>query len=466
MATELIMIFLLLAVFTAIIINVIIKQGIEIHEILILVNVGYFLFSGLYHLSYEEQEVKGYNYNDNTIFTAYLGVILYAIGILISTQIFRSKYILFSMKESRSSAFHALKHYYDEINPKAITFLFITSLVLKFYYYVHGGRIIYGIGFNKDEDPLQYPLQLLNFVWNIINYGLFGYALINIFYKKNTLRFISLAIIIVEMSIATLSRRDFAFNVLIILIIYLSTIKRINPKAIILLATTVILTTQIILPEIFSFRSQLATEFRETGDISESFANVFKSSDGTSDTFEIEITEENKNYSENLATRGYIMSSNLELVHAQESSKTAVLNGQLLFSSILFIIPYFIFPGKRDYLPPDALVLEHFKLPPYDHSENMPYAGYADFGFYGPVIYGVFIGLAILIIQHYTIKNLRKFPLASLSSIIYLLIFCLNFEGLASNFFILIRDVFLIFGLSSILTIVTRKTIFDRKAAK
>lgn len=431
--------------------RIVVQKGILLYEVLILANSGYFLISGIYHLSVQDN--VRIEYSSDIILMGYLNVLLYIAGIFISAAVYRRSYYLINMKETKSSIFHSLINHQELIDEKSIIFFFIVSLFAKYVYYIIGGRIIYGGAYEASSDPLGYAENLLNFIWNIINYGLFTFAAINWFYKRTRLKHISIIIVIIELALSSLSRRTFVFNLIVLLLVYLTTTKKISFKSFSLVSVLGYLTVAVLLPSIFLIRNEIATNYRATGAISESVTSVLN----TFSSNELEGDENLSIYSNNLATRGYIMSSNLELIEAKNAGAKTVLNGGLLINCFVTMIPYFLLPSKRDIPPPDILVMEHFNLPKYDHSENIPYAGFADFGFWGPLFYGLIIGLTLIILQNFCVTQVKRYPFASLSSLIYLFIFCLNFEGLPIIYFVLIRDIIMIYGLSFICTVMIRQ---------
>ena len=431
------------------------KKGIEIHEILVLTNILYFFFSGIYHQWYSDGEAS---YDDETVFIGYMGIILYATGIMLGAGFIKSDYFFYNMKESRSSALHAFKNYYETIRTEAVSVLFVISLFLRYLYFIKEGRIIYGMESIDGETPLSYPISALFLFWGIINNGLFTYALINIIFRKQGQKIFCTCVIATELAFSLISRRDFAFNVVIILIVYLTTTSRITFRAFITSAALSLLTVMFILPFIFDFRKKLANQYFDTGEINIGIDQVFGGDPAD--------TQNQGQYMDNLATRGYIIASNFELIDTKISKSVNSLNGSVFLSSLTFITPYYLFPGKRNTAPPDELILEHFDLPAYDHSENIPYAAYADFGFYGPLLYGLFIGLTVAIIQRYCTQKLHQHPFASICSLMYLLVHCLNFEVLPIIHFILIRNIAIIYIASIILSTFLNNTYWLSRISK
>lgn len=416
--------------------RIVLKKGAEIYEVLIVTNISYFLFSGIYHHTYSDSE---YAFSDEVIFAGYMGIIFYVLGVFVGSARHRLKYSFINIQERRSSAFHSFQSYYNSIRPEMITFLYIVSLAIKYFYYIKGGRIIYGASLEENGETISQPITVLFLLWVIINNGLLTYGLINVIFKKPGHKTLCLSIIVTELAFSLISRRDFAINVIIILLVYLTSIKKINIRALAIAASLSLITIKLVLPFIFDFRREFAQQYANTQDIKASIEQAM----------EQKPFEENQlNYSENLATRGYIISSNFELIESKIKNSLPALNGTVALSSLVFIIPYYLFPEKRNTDPPDQIMLDHFALPQYDHSENIPYAAYADFGYYGPLVYGLLIGLILSALQEFCISNLDRHPFASMSSLTYLLVHGLNFEGLPIIHFILIRDIAIIYMIS------------------
>jgi hypothetical protein len=121
------------------------------------------------------------------------------------------------------------------------------------------------------------------------------------------------------------------------------------------------------------------------------------------------------------------------------------LNGRLLFSQFIQVIPSVIYLRKVDHATQEDLIATKTNSPLYfmDTVDSLHSYSYIDFGFLGLIIYPLIINFLIFIFYKIiTIKNLTNLTAIFITALILELITIRSIETNLTYWFVLIRNLF------------------------
>jgi len=114
-------------------------------------------------------------------------------------------------------------------------------------------------------------------------------------------------------------------------------------------------------------------------------------------------------YKQNMASRP--ISTGLNYLLAERLQSNSPTYGEATWNSAVMVVPYVLFPGKRDVPTPEETLVMRFQLPDIDMADNWPAYAMADFGWvFGPVLFGLLLGGLMTGLQYFAVWIGWRFP--------------------------------------------------------
>jgi hypothetical protein len=329
--------------------------------------------------------------------------------------------------------------------PKGISVLISLCIFFELFFFFTGisgsqqsGGFIIGDG--AGDDKATWYTQLYNFV-------MYFHILLNILFTKsfnqkktNTLRkiFLALSFLTSFLFFGFYQRRNMIVFLLINLILYFLVVRK---KIFSFKMIIVYVISFFILMQAFTFMGTI----RKLDLVSNKMSLIDVIRDREVFSF---FKEKNTNllgketFLNNLQMR---LLNNHELATLFYYESNEFLNGRLLFSQFIQVIPSVIYLRKVDHATQEDLIATKTNSPLYfmDTVDSLHSYSYIDFGFLGLIIYPLIINFLIFIFYKIiTIKNLTNLTAIFITALILELITIRSIETNLTYWFVLIRNLF------------------------
>lgn len=361
------------------------------------------------------------------VFLSYLGIILFISGLVIIKKYFKK-------------TFRVNKSLYDilinvnNINSKQVLVLYSVFFIVRAVFAFSYGIFSSGTATIERMQSLPYYLIVSRSLLDLVFWGCIFWSFVKILSDKKLTLLPSLILIIEILLIFFRGRRQMLYFVFLFVYIYILLGYKINFKVLIPTAALIIILVNIIFPYFLIFR-EISLGSRNNFDLLENYSYSYYTL--------LRTGIDKYHYEKNIADRVYINTWNIDIV--SKSSLFSGLNGQALFSSIIWVIPSPLFPYKSLLKEPEYLINYNFGLSLRDSPSNWIGYGFADFGLLGGLFYGLLLGLVLSLMKSFANFNLKKFPLLSfiiLGSVSFIAFFI---EETPVATFSVIRDIILLY---------------------
>jgi len=373
----------------------------------------------------------------DTYIFANLYLLIFCLSILIFNSFIPRQLIIALMnKINLTNFFYA---------PKGVSVLMLLCIIFELFFFLTGisgsqqsGGFIIADG--EGDDKSTWYTQLYNFV-------MYFHILLNILFikslnqtKVNTLSkiFLVLSFLCNFFFFGFYQRRNIVVFLLINVILYFLVVRKkiFSFKMIILYVMSFF-----ILIQAFTFLGTI----RQLNIVDKDMSLIDVISEGEVFLF---FKDKNTNelgketFSNNLQKRLF---NNHELATLFYYESSEFLNGRLLFSQFIKVIPSVVYLGKVDYLTQEDLITTKTNSPLYymDTVDSLQSYSYIDFGFLGLIIYPLIINFVFFIFYKITtIKNLSNLSSIFILALIMELITIRAIETNLTYWFLLIRNFF------------------------
>lgn len=361
------------------------------------------------------------------VFLSYLGIILFIAGLLIV-----KKYLKKSFRKNISLADTLIK--VNNINPKLVLIFYLAFFIVRAVFAFSYGIFSSGTATAERMQALPYYLFVARSLLDLVFWGCIFWSFVKILYGKKLTLLPSLILMIEILLIFFRGRRQMLYFVFLFIYLYIVFGYRVNFKILIPAAAVIVILVNIVFPYFLSFR-EISLRSNSNLELLENYSySYYTLSQSGIDKYY---------YEKNIADRVYINTWNIDIL--SKSSLLDGLNGQAMFSSIIWIIPSPFLPFKGLLKDPEYLINYKLGLSMQDSPSNWPAYGFADFGLLGGLIYGLLLGLVLYLLQSFAHYNFKKFPFLTyviLGSVAFIAFFI---EETPSAFFSVTRDIILLY---------------------
>ena len=360
---------------------------------------------------------------------SYFGIFLFVTGLLIIKS-------YFFKRSSYSFNLQNLLKKVNTVSTRQVFFFYTTFFVIRLIFAFDYGIFASGSATSERMSSLPYLLFVSRSLLDLTFFGILLWSITKTLYNKRLFLLPSLIIFIETLLIFFRGRRQMLYILFLFLYIYILLGYRVNLKLLVPSVLLLIVLFNIVFPIFISLR-ETTVKFTSSGDIVKDYQTSYYllSKTGVDKDF----------YERNVAQRVYINNWNINIL-----SKTTLLeglNGEALAMCILWVVPRPLLPFKGALKDPELLISYTYQLSVKDSPSNWPAYGFADFGLLGSLIYGILLGIILLLFQRFAYNIFNKHPFFSfviIGSVSFLAFFI---EESPVAVFSVIRDSFILFGI-------------------
>ena len=272
-----------------------------------------------------------------------------------------------------------------------ITGAFILAVALKFYVGLKYGFFMLGESATRDVD-ISYTVTSLFALSMIVWRASFACALLGLFHRPR--RHVVLGSIIVLCTFLfdfTMGRRPLIIDTFLLFACWLL-LRGMNLRFFLGVVCIIAVLGYFAMPFFWSiryYRYRGATQTRSVAGFVRAVGDAITDWDKAA---------REAGYAQNMATRPLTVQLNIAVAEGLEHNSPTY--GYCLYSSAVMCIPYALYPDKRLVPPSEQILVAQLGTPNVDMGDNWPAYAAAEFGtFVGPLLFGLFVGLLLYMLQ-------------------------------------------------------------------